>query len=175
MVNAEHGNAPGRLSPDAWNVLMTVAVLLVWQAPTERFRRWRPLMMAVGVASLVALAFLFRSTRRGRHRPAPAAVVGHPGPDWLVVSRGVARLSSWSAIGRSSSLPRCVLSTASSSPMPSGRSAALPYLSVGSTLGSHAALVVSGAVVTALLTALSGPWRRAGTHSAGTRSATARC
>ena len=27
MVNAEHGNAPGWLSPAAWNVLMTIAYL----------------------------------------------------------------------------------------------------------------------------------------------------
>ena len=59
---------------------------------------------------------------------------------------------SWSAIGRSSSLPRCCVLYGLFFADAFGASAAMPYLSIGSTLGSHAALVVSGAVVTALLT-----------------------
>ena len=62
MVNAEHGAVAGVFSPDAWNVLMTLAAFLVWQAPasTDGARRWA-VARALGVVALVALAFLYRS------------------------------------------------------------------------------------------------------------------
>ena len=63
MVNAEHGAVAGVFSPNAWNVLMTLAAFLVWQTPpsTDGARR-RP-SPAAGVVALVALAFLYRSGR----------------------------------------------------------------------------------------------------------------
>ncbi len=62
MVNAEHGAVAGVFSPDAWNVLMTLAAFLVWQTPasTDGARRWS-VARALGVVALVALAFLYRS------------------------------------------------------------------------------------------------------------------
>ena len=62
MVNAEHGAVAGVLSPDLWNVLVTLAVFLVWQTPvsTDGGRRWSG-VRAAGVAALVVLAFLYRS------------------------------------------------------------------------------------------------------------------
>lgn len=150
MVNAEDVNAPGALSPDAWNVLMTVAVLLVWQAPTERFRRWRPAMIGAGVALLVVLAFLFRSTQ--------AEGIIQLRPQWW----GILGLIGWSYLVAS-----LLYVVAGDRPLVLGITTALLYglyfaeafgligrvrsLDVGSTLGSHAALVVSGAVITALM------------------------
>jgi heparan-alpha-glucosaminide N-acetyltransferase len=150
MVNAEDVNAPGVLSPDAWSVLMTVAVLLVWQAPTERFRRWRPAMIGAGVTLLVVLAFLFRSTE--------AAGIIQLRPRWW----GILGLIGWSYLVAS-----LLYVVAGDRPLVLGTATALlyglyfadafaliarvPHLSIGSTLGSHAALVVSGAVITALM------------------------
>jgi len=89
MVNAEQGSAPGWLSPDGWNVLMTIAVLLVWQAPAGRLRRWRPLLMALGAASLIALAFLYRSTEAAgiiQLRPQWWGILGLIGWSYLVAA-----------------------------------------------------------------------------------------
>jgi heparan-alpha-glucosaminide N-acetyltransferase len=150
MVNAEHGNAPGILSPDAWNALMTVAVLLVWQAPTERFRRWRPLMVALGVASLVVLAFLFRSTDATgivQLRPQWWGILGLIGWSYLVASLVYVAVGDRPLVlvAATSFLYGLFFADAF------GVIGRLPSLSIGSTLGSHAALVVSGSVVTALL------------------------
>jgi heparan-alpha-glucosaminide N-acetyltransferase len=151
MVNAEHGNAPGWLSPEAWNVLMTVAVLLVWQAPTARFQQWRPAMIALGVSALIALAFLFRSTTAAgiiQLRPQWWGILGLIGWSYLVASL------IYLAVG-----DRPVALVAASALLYGlffaqafGLIGRVPYLSVGSTLGSHAALVASGTAITALLT-----------------------
>jgi heparan-alpha-glucosaminide N-acetyltransferase len=151
MVNAEDGNAPGTLSPDGWNALMTGAVLLVWQAPTERFRRWRPLMIAVGVASLVALAFLFRSTDAAgivQLRPQWWGILGLIGWSYLVASLVYVVVGDRPVILVAAMFVLYGLFFADAF----GFIGRIPYLRIGSTLGSHAALVVSGAVVTALLT-----------------------
>jgi heparan-alpha-glucosaminide N-acetyltransferase len=150
MVNAEQGNAPGWLSPAAWNVLMTVAVLLVWQAPTERLRRWRPPLIAVGVAALVVLAFLFRSTQATgliQLRPQWWGILGLIGWSYLVAS--LVNL----AVGKR---PLALLAASAFLyglffAEAFGVIVRVPFLSVGSTLGSHAALVTSGSVVTALM------------------------
>jgi predicted acyltransferase len=63
MVDAEYGAPAGILSLDVWNVLMTLAMFLVWQTPstTEGARRWSS-VRAAAIVGLVALAFLYRST-----------------------------------------------------------------------------------------------------------------
>lgn len=149
MVNAEHGNAPGWLSPAAWNVLMTIAVLVLWQVPIERQRRGRPLLLGIGVTALVALAFLYRSTDATglvQLRPQWWGILGLIGWAYLVASliylfasgnRPLVLLAATAALyGLYFADAFHVI----------GR---LPYVSIGSTLGSHAALVLSGAVVTA--------------------------
>lgn len=60
MVNAEHGVA-GWLSVPAWNVLMTLGVLLVWAVPRDGWgeQRWRWLR-ALGVLLLLLVAIAYR-------------------------------------------------------------------------------------------------------------------
>jgi heparan-alpha-glucosaminide N-acetyltransferase len=148
MVNAEQGNAPGVMSPDAWNTLMTIAVLLAWQAPTDRIRRWRPAMIALGVLALVGLAFLYRSTDATgviQLRPQWWGILGLIGWSYLVAS--VIYLAAGDRppvlIGATALLNGLFFADAF------GLIPTVPYVHVGSTLGSHAALVVSGAVITA--------------------------
>jgi predicted acyltransferase len=148
MVNAEQGNAPGVMSPDAWNTLMTIAVLLAWQAPTDRIRRWRPAMIALGVLALVGLAFLYRSTDATgviQLRPQWWGILGLIGWSYLVAS--VIYLAAGDRppvlIGATALLYGLFFADAF------GLIPTVPYVHVGSTLGSHAALVVSGAVITA--------------------------
>jgi predicted acyltransferase len=160
MVNAEHGNAPGWLSPDAWNVLMTIAVLMAWQAPTVSLQRWRPVLVPLGIVSLIALAFMFRSTDATgimQLRPQWWGILGLIGWAYLV-----AALTYLVVGGRplvlflASALLYCLYFADAF-----GMLWHVPYLSIGSTLGSHAALVVSGSVITALLKS-----RRAGDRAA---------
>jgi heparan-alpha-glucosaminide N-acetyltransferase len=151
MVNAEQGSAPGWLSPDAWNVLMTLAVLLVWQAPTGRLRRWRPSLMAVGAASLIVLALLYRSTQAAgiiQLRPQWWGILGLIGWSYLVAALVYLAVGNRPLVLGTASIFLYGLYFAESF----GLIGPLPYLRV-STLGSHAALVASGTVVTAWLTA----------------------
>jgi heparan-alpha-glucosaminide N-acetyltransferase len=151
MVNAEHGNAPGLLSPDAWNVLMTIAVLLVWQAPTVRFRRWRPAMIALGAIALVVLAFLFRSSMASgliQLRTQWWGILGLIGWSYLVASLVFLAAGDRPIVLAAASALLYALFFADRF----GLIGHVPYLNVGSTLGSHAALTVSGSVITAWLT-----------------------
>jgi heparan-alpha-glucosaminide N-acetyltransferase len=155
MVNAEHGAAAGLLSPDVWNVLMTLAVLIVWQSPGERRRRIpRHLVVAAGSACLVALALLYRST--------DVTGIIQLRPQWW----GILGLIGWAYLGASSvylvagNRPGVLLVAAALlyglyfidalAIMP-GLAAVRPFFSVGSTLGSHGALVLTGTALTAWL------------------------
>jgi len=155
MVNAEHGAAPGLLSPDVWNVLMTLAVLFVWQSPGERRGRIpRPLVVAAGLACLVALALLYRST--------DVTGIIQLRPQWW----GILGLIGWAYLAASSvylvtgNRPGVLLAAAAllyglyfvdALALMPGLAAVRPYFSVGSTLGSHGALVLTGTVLTAWL------------------------
>ena len=117
--------------------------------PIERQRRGRPLLLGIGVTALVALAFLYRSTDATglvQLRPQWWGILGLIGWAYLVASliylfasgnRPLVLLAATAALyGLYFADAFQVI----------GR---LPYVSIGSTLGSHAAFVLSGAVVTA--------------------------
>jgi predicted acyltransferase len=155
MVNAEHGIAPGILSPDVWNVLMTLAVLLAWQAPSERLRSWRPLMIGAGVIALVALAFAYRSTEASgivQLRPQWWGILGLIGWAYLVASVVYLMVSDRPGVLLVATGLLYVLYFADHLAALPWLVAIRPYVSVGSTFGSHAALVLSGTVVTAWMT-----------------------
>jgi heparan-alpha-glucosaminide N-acetyltransferase len=155
MVNAEHGAAPGLLSPHAWNVLMTLAVVLVWQSPVERYGRVpRGVVVAAGIASLIALALLYRSTE--------VSGVVQLRPQWW----GILGLIGWAYLTASTvylvagNRPGVLLAAAAllyglyfvdALAIVPALAAVRPYFSVGSTLGSHGALVLSGTVLSAWL------------------------
>jgi len=87
MVNAEHG-VPGWLSVPAWNVLMTLGVLLAWASPREGFARvpgsW---LRAAGVALLLFVAIAYRG--------ADATGWLHLRPHWW----GILGLIGWAYLG----------------------------------------------------------------------------
>jgi heparan-alpha-glucosaminide N-acetyltransferase len=154
MVNAEHGAAPGLLSPHAWNVLMTLAVLLVWQSPVRCGRVPRGVVVAAGIASLIALALLYRSTE--------VSGVVQLRPQWW----GILGLIGWAYLTASTvylvagNRPGVLLAAAAllyglyfvdALAIVPALAAVRPYFSVGSTLGSHGALVLSGTVLSAWL------------------------
>jgi heparan-alpha-glucosaminide N-acetyltransferase len=152
MVNAEHGVA-GWLSVPAWNVLMTLGVLLVWAVPRDTWgeRRCRWLRVA-GVLLLVFVAIAYRGQ----------AITG-----WLQLRPywwGILGLIGWAYLGVASlyvvvgerpavltglvALYGCVAlaDKAGGFGWP-----AIPGPLVGGIVGTHGALVLSGALLGVLL------------------------
>jgi predicted acyltransferase len=153
MVDAEEGAVAGTLSPDLWNVLMTLAVLLVWHRPSSAAgaRRWSG-VRAIGVVALVSLAFLYRSSDASgmlQMRPHWWGILGLIGWAYLVAA------SAYLLIG---SRPARLLAVAAAlyglffldrTGVVSWPVAIRSVISVGQVLGSHAALVVTGTVLVA--------------------------
>jgi heparan-alpha-glucosaminide N-acetyltransferase len=155
MVNAEQGIAAGWLSPPAWNILMTLALLVVWtERPDGRSTGTTSVIRAAGLAALVALAFVYRSTDIAgpvQFTPRWWGILGLIGWAYLVAA------SACLLVGRRpAALVGCVallycLYLADAGGGTSWLSVVRPYFAIGSLLGSHAAIAVSGAVLTTLL------------------------
>ena len=153
MVNAEHGAVAGVFSPDAWNVLMTLAAFLVWQTPasTDGARRWR-VARALGVVALVALAFLYRNagaTGAIQMRPHWWGILGLIGWAYLMAA------GTFLLIG---ARPGRLLAVAAAlyGLFFLDQTGVVPWLvsfrnaiSVGEVLGSQAALVLTGTALVA--------------------------
>ena len=155
MVNAEQGIRPGVLSPAVWNVVMTLAVFAVWsEGERARSGRTRRIRQGVGVAALVVLALLYRSsdmTGAIQFTPRWWGILGLIGWAYLVAA------GSYLLVGRSAAalaglvaLLYC-LYLADAAGSTTWLVAIRPYLAVGSVLGSHAAVVLSGALLMVLL------------------------
>jgi len=90
MVNAERPGAGGVISPDLWNVLMSVGVVLVWLAPPrDGPGRGQPWLRIAGAVLLVALLFLYRSrdaTGLIQIRPQWWGILGLIGWSYLVAA-----------------------------------------------------------------------------------------
>jgi heparan-alpha-glucosaminide N-acetyltransferase len=156
MVNAEHGAAPGLLSPHAWNVLMTLAVLLVWQTPAGRRASVPPraVVVAAGIASLVALAFLYRSTEVTgivQLRPQWWGILGLIGWAYLTASTAYLVAGNRPGVLLAAAALLYGLYFVDALAIVPGLVEVRPYFSFGSTLGSHGALVLSGTVLSAWL------------------------
>lgn len=151
MVNAEHGAVAGVFSPDLWNVLVTLAVFLVWQTPAPDQRRW-PATRVAGMAALVALAFLYRSagaTGLIQIRPHWWGILGLIGWAYLVAA------SVYLVVGGDDRRLLPVVFVLYGLYF-LDQSGVMPWLvafrdviSIGEVLGSHAALVLTGTCVTA--------------------------
>jgi heparan-alpha-glucosaminide N-acetyltransferase len=153
MVNAEHGAVAGVLSPDAWNVLVTLAAFLVWQtsASKESARPWSA-ARAIGVVALVALAFLYRSgdaTGAVQMRPHWWGILGLIG--WAYFVAAGAFLLIGARPGRLLAMAAALYGlffldqTGGVSWLVSFRS----VMSVGEVLGSQGALVLTGTALVA--------------------------
>jgi len=151
MVNAEQGAVAGVFSPDAWNVLMTLAAFLVWQTPpsTDSARGWS-VARSLGVVALVALAFLYRSadvTGAIQVRPHWWGILGLIG--WAYLMSAGAFLLIGARPGRLLAVAAALYGL-----FFLDQTGVVPWLvsfqdvlSVGEVLGSHAALVVTGTVL----------------------------
>jgi len=155
MVNAEHASEGGLLSGEVWNVLMTIAVVLAWQAPARSgdpagLARW----CWVGVALLVVLAFLYRGGDVGgviQLRPHWWGILGLIGWAYLVAASvyllGGERPG---LLAGATALLYC-LYLADEAGHAAWLVALHPIVNVGRNLGSHAGVTLSGVLLGVLL------------------------
>jgi predicted acyltransferase len=152
MVNAEQGIAAGWLSPPVWNILMTLALLAVWTERPEG--RSTGVIRAAGLVALVALALVYRSTDIAgplQFTPRWWGILGLIGWAYLVASSACLLVGRRPAalVGFFALLYCLYLADAGGGT--SWLSIVRPYFAIGPVLGSHAAIAVSGAVLTTLL------------------------
>jgi len=140
MVNAEMAGPGGPLPLAVWNILMTVAVVMIWAAPAAdaAARRRQRLLQVAGVALLAVLAFTYRGT--------DLTGLIQLRPHWW----GILGLIGAAILTGVMALLYCLYLADAA-----GQAALLvalrPYLSVGSVLGSHGAVVLSGAILSVML------------------------
>jgi predicted acyltransferase len=154
MVNADNAG-PGPVSPALWNALMTVAVVLVWRAPAVEAaarRRQRALRVA-GIALLAVLAFLYRGTDVTglvQVRPHWWGILGLIGWAYLVSAGAYLMAGDRPAVlvGMVGLLYCVYLADVAGG---AGWLRAVPFIEVGSMLGSHAAVTLSGTILGVML------------------------
>ena len=157
MVNAEHGSAPPPFPVHLWNVLMTCGVLLAWQAPNARDQRrgvapWR----LAGILLLVVAAATYRSAEGVgplQLRPQWWGILGLIGWAYLVAATAYVLAGNRAGVLVGVSAALYALYFADAFAHVPVLALAQPYLAIGSVLGSHAALVTSGAALTVMLLA----------------------
>jgi heparan-alpha-glucosaminide N-acetyltransferase len=151
MVNAEYA-VPGWLSLPAWNVLMTLGVLLVWAVPRagwgERHWKW---LRAVGVLLLVLLALVYRGRDVSgflQLRPYWWGILGLIGWAYL----GVASLYVW--VGERPAVLVGLLGVygcVALADAGSGFRWAIGEPLVGAVVGTHGAVVLAGCLLGVLV------------------------
>jgi predicted acyltransferase len=148
MINAEHASPNGILPPALWNILMTVAVVLVFAAPAaegkgRRFRR-------AGLVLLVALVLVFRADGASgwfQVRPYWWGILGLIGWAYLVAAVAYLLAGDRPAILVSVVAVLYLLALADEVNAIGVLLAIRPVVFVGRMLGAHGALVLSGAVL----------------------------
>jgi predicted acyltransferase len=157
MVNAEYAAPQGVMPAPLWNVLMTVAVVLVWgQAGGAQDARWRSVARAAGLVLLMVVALTYRGEGASgvfQMRPHWWGILGLIGWAYLVAAASylLAGDRPGVLVGITALLYLlCLADEASAIP---ALVAVRPVVWVGRALGSHGALAVSGAVLTLMLTA----------------------
>jgi len=151
MVNADDAREGGPLSPAAWTVLMTVAAVLAWPAPVRdaAARKRQRSLRTFGFALVVAAALLYRGDAPGlvQIRPHWWGILGLIG--WAYLVAAAAYLVAGERPGLLAggvSLLYCLYLADVAGEAP-WLSVLRPLLSVGSALGSHGAVVLSGTVL----------------------------
>jgi len=148
MVNAEHAQPRGLVPEPLWNVLMTLAVVLVWGA--DRQRNWR----AAGLALLVVVAFSYRAEGGSglmQLRPHWWGILGLIGWAYLVAAALYLLAGDRPAVFTGAVALLYLLSLVDEVGALPGLVAVRPFVWVGRMLGSHGALAVSGALLTLMV------------------------
>jgi len=156
MVNDELAGFARPLSGHLWSMAMTVAVCLVWMAPAaeDGARQRQRVLRAIGAALLVALVFAYRGTGIDglvQMRPHWWGILGLIGWAYLVVAGLYLRVGDRPAVLTGVMGLLYCLYLADAAGQADGLVAVRPYLHVGSVLGSHAAVTLSGAILSVML------------------------
>jgi heparan-alpha-glucosaminide N-acetyltransferase len=152
MINAEHASANAIVPPALWNVLMTAAVVVVFAAPAAE-RTGRPWRLA-GLALLVVLILVFRADGVSgwiQIRPYWWGILGLIGWAYLVAAALYLVAGDRPAILVAGVALLYLVALADEANAIGVLGAFRPFVSVGSMLGAHGALVLSGAVLTVAL------------------------
>jgi len=155
MVNAERPGTGGVISPDLWNVLMSVGVVLVWLAPPrDGPGRGQPWLRIAGAVLLVALLFLYRSrdaTGLVQIRPQWWGILGLIGWSYLVAASAYVLARDRPAVLLGvAALLYCVY-LADEAGRAGWLAALAPYFRVGRIMASHSAVAVSGTLLGVML------------------------
>jgi predicted acyltransferase len=152
MVNSDHARPDGLLPPPLWNVLVTLAIALVWMTPEDARRRraWR----GAGLVLLAVLVLLYRADGLSgpiQVRPYWWGILGLIG--WAYLTGAAAYLLGGDRpailVGVVALL--YLVSLADEADAIFALVLLRPVMWVGRVLGSHGALVLSGAVLTVAL------------------------
>lgn len=158
MVNTETIEDRGILKPALWTLVMYIAVVLVWNVPPREHGRKSTVMMVMRVAGIVllaALAVLYRGNQVSgfiQMRPQWWGILGLIGWAYLVACIVYTLLRNQMAgmVGMIVLLYCLFIANAA------GAFANLTWITnwvdIGSMLGSHAAITVSGVVLGMMLT-----------------------
>jgi len=167
MVNAEQPGAGGPISPDLWNALMSVGVVLVWLTPPRNGpARWRPWLRIAGAGLLVALLFLYKSrdaTGLIQIRPHWWGILGLIGCSYLVAASTCVLARDRPAILLGGIALLYCLYLADEAGRAGWLVAMAPYFRLGRIVASHSAVALSGTLLGVLLLRHrreSGPARR---------------
>jgi hypothetical protein len=150
MVNAEEQVASGGgLSPDLWNVLMTLGVFLTfWARPSPR-GRWDPPRL-LGAGLLLASIVLYRTEGGSgilQIRPYWWGILGLIGWAYLVAGSLYLVAEDELAVYLGALGVLCAVCLADEAGDMAWIAAVRPYLEIGRLVASHAAVAVSGVVL----------------------------
>jgi heparan-alpha-glucosaminide N-acetyltransferase len=151
MVNAERASPQAPLPPALWNVLMTLGVILAWQGPGPQ-RRSR-ILRVIGIALLVVLVFLYRGTDLTglfQIRPYWWGILGLIGWAYLLVAALYLAAGDRPAVLTGVMGLLYCLYLAAEVGQVGWLVAVKPVVSVGTTLGSHGAVVLAGTILALL-------------------------
>jgi heparan-alpha-glucosaminide N-acetyltransferase len=155
MVNAEESAPGGVVPPAVWNVLMTVAVALAFQARAPRGGSpWPGRLRLAGVALLVALAFAYTNPAVGgmlQMRPHWWGILGLIGWAYLVAAAVYLLAGERPIVHLAAMVLLYCLYLADFAGHVPWLAPFRPLVEVGTTLGSHSAVVVAGTALSLLL------------------------
>lgn len=152
MVNGDHARPDGLLPAPIWNVLMTVAVALVWMTPEDARRRrtWR----TAGLVLLAVLVLLYRADGLSgpiQVRPYWWGILGLIGWAYLAAAAAYLLAGDRPAILVGVVALLYLVSLADEADAIGALVVLRPVMWVGRVLASHGALVLSGAVLSVAL------------------------
>jgi heparan-alpha-glucosaminide N-acetyltransferase len=154
MINAEHASPHGILPPALWNVLMTVAVVLVWAVPEGADGRARTAWRIAGLVLLLTLVLVYRGegvTGPVQIRPYWWGILGLIGWAYLVAAAVYLLAGDRPAVLVGAAALLYLVALADEADAIPALVAVRPLFRVGRVLGSHGALVLTGTLLTLAL------------------------